>query len=64
MGHEPQLPPQEQECLPFFLFIIITTTTVAKSAAMTDAIKIVRIVFIFYTFLFAVLRLGSLRKRR
>lgn len=64
MGHAPQLPPQEQEGLPFFLFIIITTTTAAKSAAMTDAIRIVRIVFIFYTFLSVPFRLGSLRKRR
>ena len=64
MGHEPQLPPQEQECLPFFLLIIIMITTATKSAAMTDAIRIVRIVFIFYTFLYASFRLGSLRKRR
>ena len=63
-GHAPQFPPQEQEGLPFFLFIIIITTTKAKSAAMTDAITAVRITFIFYTFLFVPFRLGSLRRRR
>lgn len=41
MPQAPQLPPQEHECLPFFLLLIPLTTIATKTRATTDETIIV-----------------------